>query len=188
MTRSNTRHAWEKARVRKPLAERRATGATEHDTGLKKQDLVFTAVYRETEACSHLAKIFGVSPGTALVERSYRTQHVDERHALGIVRSYLVREDIVHNQELLDSRNEPWPGGTQSQLASVGIEFARITEHVTARSATPAEAVELGIGTSDPVLNIEKIAQDPTGRVVEVAHIALAGDRTRLEFTTPLDR
>ncbi|MDX5563651.1 UTRA domain-containing protein [Streptomyces sp. ID05-04B] len=188
VTRSNTRHAWEKARVRKPLAERKATGATEHDTGLKKQDLVFSAVYRETEACSHLAKIFGVSPGTALVERSYRTQHVDERHTLGIVRSYLVREDIAQNQELLDSRNEPWPGGTQSQLATVGIEFGKVTEHVTARSATPAEAVELGIGTSDPVLHIEKVAQDPTGRVVEVAHIALAGDRTRLEFTTPLDR
>lgn len=38
------------------------------------------------------------------------------------------------------------------------------------------------------MLHIEKVAQDPTGQVVEVAHIALAGDRARLEFTTPLDR
>ncbi|MFJ8752033.1 UTRA domain-containing protein [Streptomyces sp. NPDC102441] len=188
VTRSNTRHAWEKARVRQPLAERRATGATEHDTGLQKPELAFSAEYLEIGSPSHVASIFGVPSGTPVLERSYRTRHVAELHPLGIVRSYLLRDDIAANPALLDSSNEPWPGGTQSQLETVGIEFERITEHVTARAAAPDEAFELGLGEHAAVLVVEKIAQNTAGTVVEVAHIVLPADRATLEFVTPLDR
>ncbi|MCX4682080.1 UTRA domain-containing protein [Streptomyces sp. NBC_01433] len=188
VARSNARHAWEKARVRQPLAERRATGATERDTGLQKPELSFSAEYREIESPSHVATNFGVPSGTLVLERNYRTRYLAEPHSLGIVRSYLLRNDIAANPALLDSTNEPWPGGTQSQLETVGIEFERITERVTARAANAEESVELGLREHEPVLVLEKVARDTAGIVVEVAHIVLPADRTTLEFVTPLDR
>ncbi|MFF9074515.1 UTRA domain-containing protein [Streptomyces sp. NPDC014872] len=186
--RSNRRHAWEKARARKPFAERKATGATEYDTGLTKPELDFSAEYRHVKSNAHLSEVFGIPHGSALLERSYRTSYVGDEHPLGVILSYLVREKISANPELLDSRNEPWPGGTQAQLHTLGIEVGEITEQVTARAAATDEARDLGLREHEPVLALEKIVRDVTGRVVEVAHILLPADRTQLEFHTPLDR
>src|SRR5438309_125825 len=47
--RSNERHQWEKDRARAPEAERSETGATEHDTGLTIDDLVFSAEYCDVQ-------------------------------------------------------------------------------------------------------------------------------------------
>jgi GntR family transcriptional regulator len=35
--------------------------------------------------------------------------------------------------DLLDENNEPWPGGTQHQFSTIGIEMDRIIDEVTAR-------------------------------------------------------
>ncbi len=42
-------------------------------------------------------------------------------------RSWLVYDLVASNPDLLDPSNEPWPGGTQHQLSTVGIELARIS-------------------------------------------------------------
>ncbi|MFH8490242.1 GntR family transcriptional regulator [Streptomyces longisporoflavus] len=188
LQRSNTRHQWEKNRARAPERQRLATGATEHDTGLDVDDLVFHAAYREIEAHRDLAAALGVEEGTVLVERNYRTRHSAEPNPFTRVTSYLIRDLVKGNPDLLDEANEPWPGGTGNQLYTVGIEIDRVEEHVTARPPTLDEAEELGLPPGTAVLVVRKTQYDTADRAVELSDITLPGDRTELVFTTHLER
>ncbi|MFF4156649.1 GntR family transcriptional regulator [Streptomyces sp. NPDC001678] len=186
--RTNLRHQWEKDRAREPEQRRAATGATEHDTGLTVNDLVFHAAYQETKASKDIAEAFGVPEGTAMVERTYRTRYAAERAPFALVTSYLVRDMVAENPALLDAANEPWPGGTQNQLFTLGIELDRIEERVTARPPTPEEAEELELPHGTALILLRKTSYDTNGRVVELSDIALPGDRTEMTFTTSLER
>ncbi|MFG2720689.1 GntR family transcriptional regulator [Streptomyces sp. NPDC048416] len=186
--RSNARHQWEKDRARVAEARRLSTGATEHDTGLAVDDLVFHASYEEIEAARDIAEALGVPEGTPLLRRSYRTRHSAERAPFTLVTSHLVRSHIESNPDLLDETNEPWPGGTWNQLHTVGIEIVRVDEHVTARPPTVEEAEELELGPGTAVLVLRKSSYDTGGRVVEVSDVVLPGDRTDMLFTTHLER
>lgn len=188
MLRDNHRHQWEKDRARRPLATRAATGATEHETGLGLRDLVFHARYREVAAPPELARAFGVPEGTPLLERAYRTRRSAESAPFSLVTSYLVRDMIAANPDLLDESREPWPGGTQNQLYTVGIEVDRVEERVTARPPTPQETRELDLPPGSAVILLRKTSYDITDRVVEISEVTLPGDRTELVFTTPLER
>ncbi|WSP82853.1 UTRA domain-containing protein [Streptomyces sp. NBC_01235] len=186
--RDNGRHQWEKDRARCPETTRAATGATERDTGLGSGELVFHAEYRQIEAPRTLADAFGVPPGTLLLERSYRTRRATEHAPLSLVTSYLVHAMIAANPALLDENREPWPGGTQSQLHTVGIEVDRVEERLTARPPTPQEARELDLPSGSPVILLRKTSYDIDDRVVNVSDVTLPGDRTELLFTTRLER
>jgi GntR family transcriptional regulator len=168
--------------------ERGRTGATEHDTGLGTDDLVFQAAYEETAADQALAEIFDVPVGTVMLERRYRTRHEAEDHPFSLVVSYLVRDVAAGNPELLDAANEPWPGGTQNQLHTLGIELDRMEEHVSARPPTADEAMELGLPAGTALIVLGKTSYDTTGRVVEHSFVRLPGDRTEMTFVTPLER
>ncbi|MDX3591868.1 GntR family transcriptional regulator [Streptomyces sp. ID03-2B] len=186
--RTNDRHQWEKDRVRMPQVEREKTGATEHDTGLGVNDLVFQAEYNEAVADEDLAQALRVPVGTVLLERHYQTRYSKEDAPFSLVRSYLVHETVARNPDLLDASKEPWPGGTQSQLHTIGIELDHITERVTARPPTVEETEALGLTAGVSVLIVRKTSVDTQGRVVELSDITLPGDRTEMLFTTPLSR
>ncbi|MFF4899344.1 GntR family transcriptional regulator [Streptomyces sp. NPDC001068] len=186
--RDNARYQWEKDRARMPEATRAATGATEHETGLVLDDLVFFARYRELTAPFDLAEAFGVPEGTALLERTYRTRCSAEPAPFSLVSSCLVRDMIAANPALLDETREPWPGGTQNQLYTVGIEVARVEERLTARPPTPEEARELDLPAGTSVILLRKTSYDVDDRVVDVTVVTLPGDRTELLFTTYLER
>ncbi|MFM9368921.1 GntR family transcriptional regulator [Streptomyces sp. Da 82-17] len=186
--RDNSRHQWEKRRAHASKEERLETGATEHDTGLEVNDLVFHASYREVEATEDIGEAMGVDEGTPLVERTYRTRYSAERYPFSLVTSYLIRSLVASNPDLLDETNEPWPGGTMNQLDTVGIEIDRVEEHVTARPPTPEEAEELGLPPGTAVIVLRKKQYDTEDRVVEMSHVTLPGDRTELLFTTHLER
>lgn len=187
--RTNERHQWEKNRAREPQEVRERTGATEHDTGLKVTDLVFHASYHQVEATEDLAGAFGVPVGTPLVERVYSTRYDRDPAPFNVSHSYLVRDHIAANPDLLDESKEPWPGGTPNQLLTVGIELDRIVETITAaRPPTKDEARTLGMAPGMAVIVLRKTSHDTDGRVVEVADVVLPGDRTELTFVTPLAR
>ncbi|HET6857231.1 MAG TPA: GntR family transcriptional regulator [Streptomyces sp.] len=186
--RTNSRHQWEKDRAREPEAARAQTGATEHDTGLTLNDLVFRATYAEIKAEQELAVAFGVPEGTLLVERVYRTRYRSEGAPFNLVCSYLVLDMVAGNPALLDETKEPWPGGTQNQLHTVGIELARIEERVTARPPTAEEAAELDLPPGTAVLVLRKTSFDVDDRAVEISDVVLPGDRTEMLFTTHLER
>ncbi|MFE2374713.1 GntR family transcriptional regulator [Streptomyces sp. NPDC059398] len=186
--RSNSRHQWEKDRARQSMEQRLRTGATEHDTGLAVDDLVFHAAYRETTADADIAEAMGVAEGTELIERSYRTRYRAERAPFNLVTSHLVRELVAGNPDLLDESKEPWPGGTWNQLATVGIEIVRVEERITARPPTAEEAEELDLPPGTAVVDLRKTSFDTADRAVEMSYITLPGDRTEMFFTTHLER
>ncbi|MFJ7278152.1 GntR family transcriptional regulator [Kitasatospora sp. NPDC098663] len=188
VVRDNARHQWEKDRARASEAERLTTGATERDTGLTINDLVFEASYEQVPAAGGLAEEFGVPEGTTLLQRTYRTRYREERTPLNRSQSYLVLSMIEGNPDLLREDQEPWPGGTQNQLWTVGIELDRVVETFQARPPTPEEVEELGLPMGVSVIILRKIGIDTTDRVVEVADVVLPGDRTQLAFTTKLAR
>lgn len=188
VVRTNERHQWEKDRVQASAEERETTGATERDTGLEMGELVFSASYKEAKADDNLAKALRVPVGTQLVERIYRTRHRDDETPFNLVRSYLVHELVASNPDLLDDTKEPWPGGTQSQLHTVGIEVDHIEERITARPPKIEEAEELGISAGVAVMVLQKTSIDTEDRVVDWSEIILPGDCTEAFFTTQLAR
>jgi GntR family transcriptional regulator len=188
LRRSNERHQWEKDRARQPEAERARTGVTEHDTGLTADGLVFRASYAEIPASEDLASAFGVPQGTVVLHRSYRTRCEAEPAPLTLVDSRILRDTVAKNPDLLDEANEPWPGGTQSQLHTVGIELGRIVDRVVARPPSAGEAEELALPPGTSVIALRKFSYDIEDRLVEVSDLILPGDRTELLFVTPLER
>lgn len=149
---------------------------------------MFSAAYTEVKADGALAKALRVPVGTKVVERVYRTRHRDEDAPFTLVRSYLVHELVASNPDLLDDAKEPWPGGTQSQLHTVGIEVDRVEERITARPPTLEEAEELELSAGVAVMVLQKTFIDTDDRVVDWSEVILPGDRTEALFTTRLAR
>jgi GntR family transcriptional regulator len=185
--RSPDRYHVEKARVRLPEDERRQWGAVEADTGMSTEAAEFGHEFSTEPAPTDLAAAFGVAPGTPLLSRTYQATRISDGRPLHLIHSYLVHEVAAQNPDLLSDEKEPWPGGTQHQLSTIGIELGEITEYVTARPPTPAEAELLGIGAGESLIYIRKVSADTAGRVVEISDIYLPGDRTELVYTTKLE-
>jgi len=189
VVRKNTdRYQWEKNRVHETEKERRSAGGTEFDTGLAVGNLRFYAEYRVIEAPEELAELFGISKGAKLLQRDYHTTAQAEEAPLGMSRSYIPHDIVAQNPALLDQANEPWPGGTQHQLFTVGIELDSITDHLTARPPLPHEAELLGIESGVSVIAIRKVSKDTAGRVVEIADAVYAGDRAEMVYEIMLER
>jgi len=186
--RTTDRYQWEKARALLPADERRRAGAGEYDTGLAFEDLEFHAEYSSADADHDLASVFGIPLGTKLLHRTYRTLVRSEGTALSLIDSYLINEMVAANPDLLDSANEPWPGGTHHQLRTVGIEIDQITDEVTARPPQGDEIELLGISPGVAVLVLRKTSTDMDGRVVEVSDVVMPGDRTVMVYETHLER
>jgi GntR family transcriptional regulator len=151
-------------------------------------DLDFHAEYHTVPANEDLAQLFGVPVGAKLLQRNYTTRVKRETTPLNIVHSYLVYDTVAENPALLDAANEPWPGGTQHQLYTIGIELDRIIEHLTARppNADEAEALDLPPGVS--VFVLRKTSVDTKDCVAEVSDVIFPGDRTEFVYTTKLAR
>src|SRR6266536_157031 len=186
--RSGDRHQWEKDRVRLPDEKRRQTGLVERDTGLTVADLEFHAEYVTEPAGEELAETFGIPAGTKMLHRVYRTRLRVEDASVSLIDSYLVYDMVAANSDLLDADNEPWPGGTQHQLSTVGIEVDRIIEEFTTRPPQPEEAELLGIGPGISILLLRKTLIDINDRVVEYSEVVMPGDRTVMVYTTHLKR
>src|SRR6266487_2495239 len=186
--RSGDRHQWEKDRARLPDEERRQTGVVEHDTGLTVEDLEFHAEYDTELAGEELAETFAVPVGTKMLHRVYRTRSRAEDAPVNLTDSYLVYDMVAANPDLLTADNEPWPGGTQHQLYTVGIEIDRIVEEFTARPPQPEEADLLRIGPGISVLFLRKTSIDTHDRVVDYSEVVMPGDRTVMAYVTHLKR
>ncbi len=186
--RSGDRHQWEKDRARLPEEGRRQTGVVERDTGLDLADLEFHAGYSTEQAGEELAERFGIPAEAKVLHRVYRTRSRVEDSPISEIDSYLVYDMVAANPDLLNADNEPWPGGTQHQLSTVGIEVDRIIEEFTARPPQPEEAELLGIGPGISVLFLRKTSIDIDDRVVEYSEVVMPGDRTVMIYTTHLKR
>jgi GntR family transcriptional regulator len=94
--------------------------------------------------------------------------------------------ELVAGTPVADPANEPWPGGTPAQLASLGHPVGRVEESVRARMPTPEEVETLHIAAGVPVFSITRrmLSGD---RVLEVAaDIVIPADRAILDYAIDL--
>ncbi|MFE5669089.1 GntR family transcriptional regulator [Streptomyces niveus] len=187
ITRHNRRYQIEKDSVLSDDAARASYGVSEADSGISVQqlyeDICSYEIVRGPDDVRHILR---VPEDEMLLRRTYLRRHA-ERAGAGISTSYLTYALASQNADLLDSGNEPWPGGTMHQLYTVGVELARIDDHVLASMPTPEEQELLDIPANVPLLRIRKISYSTEGKAVEVSEIPLAGDRATLIYTTPLE-
>jgi GntR family transcriptional regulator len=186
--RTTDRYQWEKDQVRRSEEERRQPAVTEQELGLTSDNLEFFAEFEAVEADEQLAALFSAPVGTQLLRRTYHTRSQSDGVPLSLTRSYLLHAEIAANPELLSADREPWPGGTQHQLWTIGVELDRIVDEITARPPHPEEADVLDIEAGVSVLVLRKISYATDGRAVEVSDVILPGDRTELVYTTNLAR
>lgn len=189
VVRSSTRHQLEKSLVLSPQAIRSSLGQTEINQDIPVGKTKFHAEYRTIKANEDLAERLLVEEPDYVLQRTFTTSEKSSGHLLAFSVSYLPLALVERNPELLDAGKEPWPGGTQHQLHTVGIEVATVIDEVDARLMSDAERHDWGIQTGAPpllyVVRCTLIGSD--GRVVETSDAHYPVDRTYLRFTTPLD-
>jgi GntR family transcriptional regulator len=176
----------EKDRVLLPEDERRRQGTAEDNLQVPIDDLDFKSRYNRIPAPEDLAEAFGVKVGTELLRREYETANktsgVLELQAV----SYIPVDLIKSNPALLDESNEPWPGGTQHQLYTVGIEVVRMDTEVTAMMPTTVEMQQWAMMDGIPLLCTRKLATDTQDHVVEISDACYPADRTKMLFSIAL--
>ncbi|WP_449479790.1 UTRA domain-containing protein [Streptomyces parvulus] len=143
---------------------------------------------QEVRACCQatptLASLFECEVGERLLARHFVFH--DNETPTQMSTSY-VRWSDVEGTPVSDPINEPWPGGTRAQMASLGIRVTRITESFTSGMPTEDEAKTLRIGNGVPVLRYTRRHIADNGRIVEVAHpIVRRGDTTVVDFVIDL--
>ncbi|WP_338897416.1 GntR family transcriptional regulator [Streptomyces sp. TG1A-60] len=141
--------------------------------------------FERAQADTELAALFECEVGEPLLARHFVFYDNDQPTQMST--SY-VRWSDVAGTPVSDPINEPWPGGTRAQMASIGLRVTRITESFTTGMPTELEAATLRIGSGVPVLRYTRRHIADTGRVVEVAHpIVWRGDTTVVDFVIDLD-
>ncbi|MGY4917473.1 GntR family transcriptional regulator [Streptomyces sp. 900116325] len=141
--------------------------------------------FEKVQADAELAALFECEPGERLLARHFVFYDNDQPTQMST--SYVRWADVA-GTPVADPINEPWPGGTRAQMASLGMNVTRITESFTAAMPTEVEAATLRVGTGVPVLRYTRRHIADTGRIVEVAHpIVRRGDTTVVDFVIDLD-
>ncbi|MDG4790315.1 GntR family transcriptional regulator [Micromonospora sp. WMMD1102] len=142
-------------------------------------DYQLDRTFREVPADPTTAELFGVDPGTMILERRFvfRSQGVPQQMSTSCLLL-----DMVAGTPVADPDREPWPAGNTGQLSSLGIVVTGVRERVRARMPVRDEAETLRIPGGVPVLTITR--QTYAGdRVVEVAtDIVIPADRVELDY------
>lgn len=186
--RSSDRHQVEKDLVLQPEAERAQTGTSELEMRTPVSDLIFGCTAERVPADETLAGVLGVTPGTELLLRTFRKadRKTGALHEWSV--SYIPVDLIKGNPDIIDKADQPWPGGTQHQLYTVGIEVMQIVDEVTCTMPTTVDQQLWDLEDGVPLLAVRRISIDDQDRVVEVSNAVFPGDRTKLIFTTPLKK
>ena len=186
--RSSGRHQIEKDLVLKPEAERAQTGTSELEMGAPIDDFVFGCTAERVPADEPLASVLGVAPGAELLLRTFQKadRATGALHEWSV--SYIPVDLIKGNLDIIDKADQPWPGGTQHQLYTVGIEIVRIVDEVTSAMPTTVDQQRWDLEDGVPLLRVRRISIDVQERVVEVSDAVFPADRTKLIFSTPLEK
>ena len=174
--------------VLRPESERAVKGAIEMTAGISIDQAVSTHHYEIIAATEELAKEFAIEAGAAVQRRAYEMTEKDSGTRLSWSVSYIPLHLIEGNPDLLDEHNEPWPGGHQHQLYTVGIEIDRMVRSVRCFEPTPGDRQRWGMEPGVPLLSVRTWSIDILNRVVEMSDAMYPADRTDLLFTEKLER
>jgi GntR family transcriptional regulator len=177
-----------KSLVLRPEAERRTNGTIEMTAGLTLSDVVSTHKYSVIATNEELAAEFSLDLGTELLRRAYEMTERATGKRVSWSISYIPKLLIESNPDLLDERNEPWPGGHMHQLYTVGIEIDYFRRSVTAVEPSTGDRQKWGMESGVPLLYVRSRSVDVEGRVVELSDAAYPSDRTEITFVERLDR
>ncbi|WP_329176041.1 GntR family transcriptional regulator [Streptomyces sp. NBC_01477] len=186
VVRSSERHQAEKDLARRPASERAGIGEAETNLNMSIVDQVFDSTYDTITAGSQLAEVFGIATSDLLLRRRYISKDTRTDRLLSFSTSYMPVSLVSSNPDLMDETKEPWPGGTQHQLSTVGVEIMCMVDQVTGRMPTTVEAQQWGLPDGVPLLLCRRISLDANNRTVEVSDAEYPADRTELRFITPL--
>jgi GntR family transcriptional regulator len=186
VVRSSERHQVEKDLALLTEQERAALGEAETNLNMAIGAQAFSSHYDVVEAGEALAQVFGIDSTDQVLRRRYEARDRKTGLYLSYSVAYIPTALIQQNPALFDERNEPWPGGTQHQLSTVGIEIMSMVDEVTARMPTTVEIQAWGLAAGVPLIFCRRISLDADGRVVEVSDADYPADRTELHFVTPL--
>jgi GntR family transcriptional regulator len=78
-------------------------------------------------------------------------------------------------------------GSLYSRLADIGYRVARVSEQITARMPSVAEADSLAISPITPVLEIIHTSLDDRGRPFEVTQFVIRADLAALDYEMPVE-
>jgi GntR family transcriptional regulator len=184
--RSSERHQAEKDQALGDEEERAAVGEAETNLNMALADQEFTSVYDLIPASAEIAEIFGIEKGAQVLRRRYESADKRTGRQLSASVSYIPKSLVEGNPALLDQDNEPWWGGTQHQLSTVGIEIMTMVDQVTARMPTTVEAQQWDMPDGVPLLFCRRISIDEENRAVEISDALYPADRTEFRFVTPL--
>ncbi|WP_326701872.1 GntR family transcriptional regulator (plasmid) [Streptomyces sp. NBC_01754] len=185
--RRNTRYQTEKDLVLQPEEQRRSTGVAELDTGIRLASMHESDVHLDVvPAPADVAEALELTEGSLVLRRTSTRRH---RRGAGVSKSvsYMPHDLASRNPDLFDKSKEPWPGGAQHQLHTVGVEVGRIEDHLTATMPTDTEIEEQDIPPAVPVIRVRKVTYSTTGQIVEIADIPLPADRVKLVYVTELE-
>ena len=184
--RSSDRHQIEKDLVLRPETERAQTGTSELEMQTPIDNFRFGCTAERIPAREPLADVLGVAPGTELLQRTFTKadRTTGALHEWSV--SWIPVDLIKGNPDIIDKADQPWPGGTQHQLHTVGIEIVRIVDEVTGAMPTTVDQQLWDLEDGVPFLRVRRISIDDQDRVVEVSDAVFPADRTKLIFNTPL--
>lgn len=168
--------------------ERQVKGAIELTAGIPIAETHSTATYTEVAADAELAEEFGITVGSLLIQRFYEMVHRTTGRRVSWSVSYMPKALIESNPALLDEQNEPWPGGHQHQLWTVGIELIRFERRIYAAQPTPGERQKWGMDAGTPMLHVLSRSIDTDERCVEFSEARYPADRTEIAISEPLRR
>ena len=186
--RSSDRHQDEKDLVLKPESVRKSVGLAETDMGSKLEELSFVTEYETITPSPKLAADLGVARDAQVLRRVYEMRDKKDGRRLSWSVSYIPTDIIESNPDLFDSTKEPWPGGTQHQLYTVGVEIVRMVDQVSASMPTTVDAHEWKLDDGVPMLHVRRISYEKGNRIVEISDADFPADRTELSFTTLLKK
>ncbi|PKV97684.1 GntR family transcriptional regulator [Amycolatopsis echigonensis] len=176
----------QKALVLRPRDERAKRGAIEMIAGIPIDEIISTHVYKDIPAGAELAAEFSIQDTDVLQQRTYEMKDPKSGHRIAFSVSYIPLDLISSNPELLDDANEPWPGGHQHQLYTVGIELGRIERTVTAAEPSSIDREKWGMDVGTPLLKVRSRSIDVQDRVVELSDAVYPADRTKIEVSEQL--
>lgn len=151
------------------------------DQGIEWDAYRLDRLFEEVPATGLVAELFNVDEGTPLLARHFAFYDNDQPQQSSV--SYLLA-DMVRDTPVADPANEPWPGGTIAQLATLGVVVTDIDQVVSARMPDPNERRKLHVPDGVPVLCVVRTML-AGGRPVEVnVEIVMPADRNVLHFRT----
>lgn len=153
------------------------------DAGIDWEDYHLEKRFERVEASDDVAALLEVEAGTLLLARYFVFRTAGEDRPRQMSTSYLLLDD-VDGTPVADPDNEPWPGGTRAQLATIGIHVTSVDESYRVRMPTADEAATLHMPADIPVFDVTR--RHLAGvRPVELAYpLVIPGDRGELRFST----